>query len=249
MTGRALATVPVRYAPWQLRDFTARRGVPIVLVALLLGAQLLLPLRLALGPAWLDGPAGAERLAFVLQRLLGTLPMVATLLAINGIVADDRKTGHVRFLFAKPVGATGYYLQAFAVGLAGTLLATLLVGLLFAWLVAPVTLVPLLALVALTYVSVGGLGFLLSTLVRLDWIVLLPLWFGAGLAQEVATRRGAPWPALAELLPPARRLSAVGDALGTGAAPAGTDVLALLGFGAVCLILASVALRRRALVR
>ena len=249
MTGRALAGVPARYAPWQLRDFATRRGVPIVLVALLLGAQLLLPWRLALGPGWLDGPEGAERLGFALQRLLGTVPLVATLLAINGIVADDRRTGHVRFLFAKPVSAPGYYLQSFAVGLGGTLLAALLLGLLLAWLVTPAAVAPLLLLVALTYVSMGGLGFLLSTLVRLDWIVLVPLWFGAGLAQEVAHRRGGPWPALAELLPPARRLSSAGEALIGGAMPTVADALALLGFGAVCLALAAVALRHRPLVR
>jgi len=249
VTARAPGGVPVRCAPWQLRDFTTRRGVPIVLVALLLGAQLLLPWRLALGPGWLDGPEGAERLAFALQRLLGTVPLVATLLAVNGIVADDRRTGHVRFLFAKPVAAAGFYLQSFVVGLAGTLLAALLPGLLFAWLVAPAGVVPLLLLVALTYVSVGGLGFLLSTLVRLDWIVLVPIWFGAGLLQDVAHRRGGPWPPLAELLPPARRLSSAGEALVGGRLPAAADLLALLGFGVACLALAAVALRRRPLVR
>ncbi len=54
-----------------------------------------------------------------LRGILGTIVFVGALFAMNGIVANDRKQGFYRFLFAKPMTPSRYYGQAFFVHWAG----------------------------------------------------------------------------------------------------------------------------------
>ena len=155
-----------RYALWQLRDYAISRGVP----TLIIGALFLLQIR-AVGTGLADRlpPATLLRL---LSGVLGPFVLIAALVAINGIISNDRKQGHFRFLFAKPVSITRYYLQAFALHGVGVLVATALFLLAVRW-AAGVTAPPETLLYPLAYYALlGGIGFLFSSLLRNDWIPL-----------------------------------------------------------------------------
>jgi hypothetical protein len=238
---------PLRYAPWQLRDFLLGRLPQLLVIGALIGAQLLLPLRIGAGPGWRLAPDVAPAIDAALAALARLVPALATLLAVQGIVAADRRTGHYRLLFSKPVSVAGYYAQAFAAGLAGVLLGVLALAGLFALLVRPLDPRPLLAATLVVYLAMGSLGLLLSALTRLDWFLLLLLWVAAGLAQDVWTAGGGWRALLARLLPPARPVGELQAALHAGL-PLDPGTLAwVLGYAALCFLAALVVLRRRPL--
>ena len=244
---RRLPRLPLAYAGWHLRDTLLSRGVQAALIALLLGLQILLPLRLALGAGWADDARGVEALALAVRSLEGLLPPILTLVAVNGIVAGDRRTGHYRLLFAKPVSVAGYYAQAWIALLATLLVVTLLLAGVFALAVRPVSPLPLLLMVLLTFGLLGSLGFLLSTLTRFDWLGLAALWIGAGMAHGAWAGAGG-WRGVARLLlPPVHLLEPVHARLRAGAAPEADALLWIVGYGALCFALALLVVRRRPL--
>lgn len=206
-----------RYGWWQLRDYVVERGLPTLVVALLL----LLPLLLA-AREWSASPAELDRIArLALAESSKVLAFVIVLIGVNGIVSNDRKSGAFRLLFAKPVAVTRYYAQAFAVNLCGALAATLVVMGVYSLVVRPVWAPGLLVFVALYWILLGGVLFLASTLVRHDWMVAAGLWLVAQLVREVAppgtSLVGA---ALEFVLPPAHLMSPLADALvGEGRLP------------------------------
>ena len=240
-------TLPLRYAGWQLRDFLLGRAPQLLIIGALLGAQLLLPLRIGAGPGWASAPGLAPALDAAEATLLAMIPAVLTLLAVQGVVSADRRSGHYRLLFSKPVSVAGYYGQAFAVNLAGVLLGALALAGLHALLVRPVSPLPLLVLTLLVYLSMGSLGLLLSALTRLDWFVLVLLWAGAGLAQQ-AWGSAAGWRlVLIRALPPAGALQELQAAVRTSAPLDAGHLAWVLGYAALCFLLALVVLRHRPL--
>ena len=155
-----------RYALWQLRDYALNRGIP----TLIIGALFILQIR-ALG-AGLASRLPPPTVLRLVSGILGPFVLIASLVAINGIISNDRKLGHYRFLFAKPVSITRYYLQAFALHALGVLIATALFLLAIRW-VGGVAPSPEAMLYPLAYYALlGGIGFLFSSLLRNDWIPL-----------------------------------------------------------------------------
>jgi hypothetical protein len=240
-------SLPVRYAGWQLRDVVLGRGPQLLVIGGLLGAQLLLPLRIGAGADWTTAPGSVAALDAAVAALTRMLPVVATLLAVQGVVAADRRSGHYRLLFSKPVSVAGYYTQAFAASLVGVLLGVLVLVGLFALLVRPMPPLPLLANALVVYLAMGSLGLLLSALTRLDWFLLVLIWAGAGLVQSAwADAAGWRW-LLAHLLPPVHRVGELQAAV-HGGGPLDPGALGwVLGYAAVCFGLALVVLRRRPL--
>ena len=240
-------SLPLRYAPWQLRDVVLGRGPQLLVIGGLLGAQFLLPLRLGAGAGWTTVPESVAALDAAVAALAGLIPTVATLLAVQGIVSADRRSGHYRLLFSKPVSVAGYYAQAFLANLAGVLLGVLALVGLFVLLVRPMSPLPVLAGALVVYLAMGTLGLLLSALTRLDWIVLVLVWAGAGLAQGAwVGAAGWRW-VLAQLLPPVRRVGELQSAV-HGGAPLDAGALGwVLGYAVLCFALALVVLRRRPL--
>ena len=109
------------YALWQLRDYVKDRAIPTLIVGTLSGylgfeavaKEFPLPRAGArVSPALIAQYGSAEAVhalrlsqfnyAF-LTSILGAIVFVGALFAMNGIVANDRKMGFYRFLFAKPV--------------------------------------------------------------------------------------------------------------------------------------------------
>jgi hypothetical protein len=93
----------------------------------------------------------------------------------------------------------------------------------------------------------GGIGFFLSVATRYDWLTLAAVWLGSRMLRSLYGQV-SDWRSKAvELLPPVHRLDDVANSLiGSGTAPA-SDVLWLLGYGALFFALGLVILRRGSL--
>ncbi len=241
------------YAPWMLRDYLINQGPATAIVLLLIAFLMLFPLLQT--PQGRDPATGRvnEMAANALVRgLLPILGFVATIFATNGIVSNDRRFAYYKFLFAKPVNPVTFYVVTFAVYGIGVLVVTL--GLVGAWsvLIRPVATLPILVVVALMYIAFGGIGFLLSAAWRFDWLSLVTVLFLAtefwGMRNQLAAIR---WPArhLLYLLPPVHRSGEVYALAWSdgGSAVPWVSIGWLVGYGALCLLLGMVVIRRRPL--
>jgi hypothetical protein len=233
-----------RYSLWQARDFAIDRGIAILLIGFLWGYAFILPLRSTMAlqmtnqasPVW----------TFTLQ-IASAIVSVAVLIAVNGIVSTDRKMGYYRFLFAKPVNPILYYAQVFFVCMAGVMASMFVLSRLLQTILPSFSIVNYLLYTALIYVAMGGIGFFLSVATRYDWLSLAAVWLGARILRTMYGP-GNDWRGKAvELLPPVHKLDEVANSLiGTGTAHA-SDVLWLLGYGALFFALGLLILRRGSL--
>jgi hypothetical protein len=235
------------YLRWQARDFVAERGAPLLIVATLMSFPIIMGLR-ALREQAPSETQGMMSATYAVVSLFAEFSLIAVLIGINGVVSNDRVRGYYRFLFAKPVSIPRYYAQAYVVNGLGLLATALAVLIAIYALGYPVFPVRVLWTVALVYLSLGGLGFLYSTLARFDWVLMGATW---GLAQVLravypahSSRAGQ---VLDVILPPFHQLRDVGLDLARGEA-ADSRVLAwLLGWGISGVVLGLLILRRRPL--
>ena len=239
--------LPLRYAPWQLRDFLAARLPQLLVIGGLLGAQFLLPLRLAAGSGWTSSPAVRPAIEGAERGLLALVPLTLAIFAVQGMVAADRRSGHYRLLFSKPVSVAGFYAQRWLVDLVGVLLGATILLAAHGLLVRPLSPLPALAVVLLVYLVVASLGLLLSAITRLDWIVLVLLWAAASLLQEPWLAAGGWRTAVATPLPPATALADLRTAILDGTTIAPRALAWTLGYAATCFALAMMVLKRRPL--
>jgi hypothetical protein len=245
------------------------RGLPALVVAALLLFSIVVEMRSLPAPqrAGLARAAVAQLMAGGLGLGFG-LGFVVVLIAVNRIVSHDRRRGYYRFLFAKPLSVPRYYAQSFAINGVGAVATAAVILAAFAALVHPTFPPGALAFVALYYVALGGIMFLISTLTHLDWVVTAAIW---GLAQALRAVF-PPWESwygrlFDVILPPAHRVADVGRVLILGDAPSlqmavtGFDtaalrpgdpaflaaVLWLLGWGAAAFAAGLVVLRKRSM--
>jgi ABC-type transport system involved in multi-copper enzyme maturation permease subunit len=234
-----------KYSLWQFRDFVIDRGIAIVIIGFLWGYALLEPVRRTLGPQLADDRSSP---VWVLSlQVSSAIVSVAVLIALNGIVSNDRKMGYYRFLFSKPVNPVLYYAQLFLVYMVGVLATMLLLSGLLHTVLPSFSVLNFLLYTALMYVAMGGIGFFLSVATRYDWLTLAAVWLGARILRTIYGQR-PDWRSKAvELLPPVHRLDEVANSLiGSGTAPA-SDVLWLVGYGALFFALGLIILRRGSL--
>lgn len=241
-TGRARL---LPYALWQFRDYALNKGIATVLVM----AILLLPAYLASRVAGFHANAAAVDLVVrqSLTQIMTYMVYIGVVLATNGIVAEDRKLGYYRFYFAKPVRAPAFYAQKFAVHLVGFLLVALLLLGALGYLLRPTYPPAYLPVLALLFIGIGGIGFMLSAITTADWLsvvgVLLVSLMGWTLFGEDDGWRGL----LVHLLPPVHRLSDIYLAVVTHD-PVPMKWLAwITGYGVACGIIGLVVLSRRRL--
>jgi hypothetical protein len=230
-----------RYSLWQFRDFVLERGVAILIIGFLWGYVLIAPLRGALGPAMATGQ-GSQIWALVLQGA-SAIVSLSVLIAVNGIVSTDRKLGYYRFLFSKPVNPVLYYGQAFVVGMLGVLACIFVLAGLLYQVVPTFSILNFVLYTALIYIAMGGIGFFVSVATRFDWVSLAAVWLGSRVLRSLYGAKGDWRSKAVELLPPVHKLDEVANSLiGSGTAHA-TDVLWLLGYGALFFVLGLALLR------
>lgn len=223
----------VRYAPWQALDFALDRGRSALVVVALFWLQAVLTLRST--SAGDRGQVGAA----MFQQMIPLLGFILVIFAVNGIVAGDRKSGTFRMLLGKPVSAASLYGQAFVINGLGTVA----LGALFAigYALAAGSDVPTggaMLYVALYYLVLGGIGFALSTIARLDWASTTAVWVGALLVRSVLPMdRSWYGPLLDAIIPPTDAIASVGETIMAGAAFPMLDAARAAGYGAVAFAL------------
>jgi hypothetical protein len=228
-----------RYSLWQFRDFVFERGVAILIISFLWGYALIAPLRGAMGSQM----GRASPIWPLMLQGASTLVSLSVLIALNGIISSDRKLGYYRFLFSKPVNPVLYYAQAFFVGLIGVVLSMLVLSSLMHTILPIFSILNFLLYTALIYIAMGGIGFFVSAATRFDWVSLAVVWLGSRILRSLYGPKGDWRSKAVELLPPVHKLDEVANSLiGTGTAHA-TDVLWLLGYGALFFVLGLALLR------
>jgi hypothetical protein len=140
-----------------------------------------------------NGPSGQD-LARNVVNMFGVYVFipVATFLGIARLVADDRANGYFRFLFSKPVSLVRFYLQQWV--LYGVVIVVL-GGILLAWLQAYTTTLPIadaMLAIAITWVLVGGVGFLLTSLTNYDGLLLIIIWMASKILHAVKDADNSP---------------------------------------------------------
>ena len=234
-----------RYSLWQFRDFAIDRGIAIVIIGLLWGYTLIEPLRRAMGAAFAIGP-GSPTWPLVIT-VTSSVVSLAVLIALNGMVSTDRKMGYYRFLFSKPISPVAYYAQLFLVYMAGVLIAMMLLSGILHSVVPAFNVVNFLLYAAIIYIAMGGIGFFVSVATRFDWLTLAAVWLGSRVLRDFfGTKPG--WRSKAvELLPPVHKLNDVSMSLITNGTAHTSDVLWLVGYGALFFALGLLVLRKGSL--
>ena len=240
-----------RYMFWQLRDYLVQQGPATAIVQALFTYLTIAPLLRTLEttgapPRLAALPAPVAQQLFA--GLLGSFLLLGTLFATNGIVANDRKLGYYRFLFAKPVGAPRYYAAAFTANGIGLILVGLVLLGAYAIFVSPRFPPSFVPVVAAMYVAFGGVGFLLSTVWRFDWLSLVTVAVVANIGWDLwGDDRGIRgW--LVHLLPPTHRTGEVYAFVAGGVETfPWLDLAWLGGYGLACFLLGLLVLRIRPL--
>lgn len=234
------------YALWHLWDYLREKGVATLITLCLLGYLNNLTIARARSSG-LSGTLLAQVADQAFVSWLGSLGILGVLFATNGIVADDRRHGYYRLLFAKPVSVVQFYAQKFvAYGVGFMLVSALLLGGYNAVIERffPPMLLPLLALV---YVALGGIGFLLSAVWRFDWLSLATVLLGSRVVWELFGRDPGLPGVLVRVLPPVHLLDGVYGAVRTGADLPVNGLVWVAAYGVACFVAGLVVVRRRPL--
>ena len=237
------------YAPWILRDYFTNQGPATAIVLLLVGIATVGPGLAMAGQKLVLGEVPEPIAAALLQSMAERLSFLGAFFATNGIIANDRKLGYYRFLFAKPVKPDRFYALTFWLYGLGLTAVAIVLALIWGATVRPAFTVELFLVIALMYLAYGGIGFLLSAAWRFDWLSLVTVllianigWLVWGKAQGIRH-----W--LLYLLPPVHRDDQVFALLSqTPNDPLPwLSILWLGGYGLVCFVLGMIVIRRRPL--
>ncbi len=248
-----MRTGALRYLRFQIGDFLLQKAsIPLILAGVVGGMSVWVGSHQARPMDW-NSVDGIRIAGQILKQSMDIFLPLLAFLSINSISSADRQHGHVRFFFSKPVPVTGYYLQTWCVyGLLVTLMGGLFTLVMQSF-TTPLPVFGAMEAAALTWVLAGGVGYLLSSLTRIDGAVLILIWLVSSVLRTVAAIRPetplATWLLpLVKLLPPVDRLDAVRTALYGGQAPGSGAVLHIVAYGLCGLVLGVIVLRRRSLI-
>ena len=241
------------YALWQARDYAfTTSGAATLLIPFVLGVFPLLVTKYVAMKSGASGPEVHNAVLGGFNLLVGILAIAGPLFSVANMVSADRQPGLTRFLFAKPVSVSAYYLQMWLVRGAGVLVISVVLTQTVNLFVAPVPWREAVAAVGITWILIGGLGFLLSVLLARDTAILLGLYLWVTILdtvnQNVPDWRWIVKPVLAAM-PPFHRLDEIRNALLRGTPMPVGDLWHALIFGTVCVALATYLVRRMPLVR
>jgi hypothetical protein len=240
-----------RYFWWQYHDYMLHQAPTTAVVIVMYAYLTLMPI--------LNGSMTEQRRYTVatlpmhvvrvfLSDSLASFILLGTLFATNGIVATDRKTGFYRFYFAKPVSAPRFYTNAFLANGMGMLTVSVLLLTAFSLVVRPIVPISFIPVVAAMYVAFGGVGFMLSTIWRFDWLSLVTVGIVSSLGWQLwgEDRGVAGW--LVHLLPPMHRATELyAYVAGTTTSFPWATQLWLTGYGTICFAIGLGILRTRSL--
>jgi hypothetical protein len=239
----------IEYVPWLARDYVFNQGIATAIVGVLIGIMVIAPAMAATLGGIRFGALPPELAGQLLRVIANAIVFIGVLFATNGIVANDRKLGYYRFMFAKPVSPTRFYATVFAVNGIGLLIVTM--ALMGVWYVAvrPTFPVRLLVVVAIMYVAYGGLGFLLSAAWRFDWLSLVSVILIARVAWTVWGPVTGIRHWLLYVLPPVNRTDDIYNlsVAELSTTPPWTSIAWVLGYGVVCFIAGVLVIQRRPL--
>ena len=239
----------VEYAPWVLRDYFTNQGPATLIVMLLVGVATLSPAIAMAGESWVYGNVDAAVNGQLLAVMVDRLSFLGAFFATNGIVANDRKLGYYRFLFAKPVDPARVYGMTFLLYGVGLLAVTVALTLVWGVVVRPSLSLQIIGIVALAYLAYGGLGFLLSAAWRFDWLSLVTVIVVANIAWWAWKDAEGVRHWILYLLPPVHRDEDLFSLLHhprAGVLP-WVSLLWLGGYGLVCFVLGMLVIRKRPL--
>lgn len=239
------------YAGFQLKDYFTGRAIVGVLVTAAVASGY--AIRRGLTLSAFDSSGGFEardQLQQAFEFVLAVFAFTAAVLAAHGLIGRHRARGYDHVIFSRPVSPARYYLQSFILAGLGSTIVGAIAAQLYAATVHPVSVVGVGAYVALVWLAMGSLAFLLSTVTRLHLVVLAGL-IGAAFALDafvgtLAMGGGRSVLELAQyLLPPAHVLAALRDPFARGLVIDARSIAWPLAFGSACLLLSLLMLRRR----
>jgi ABC-type polysaccharide/polyol phosphate export permease len=241
------------YLPYQLGDYLLQRAsIAVVLVLFVAGIPLFGTMHG--NPGFFGGPQGPSVAKQLFTGVVALFLPVGAFLAGAGIISGDRHHGYTRFYFSKPVNVVAYYVQTYL--LHGVVFVALFGAI--TWGYGAVTVhqpvLPAMAAAGLTFVLVGGVGLLLSTLTRFDGALLALVYVVAMTMQQVAAMPGRPqlpaWVVqVARVLPPAYRLDQLRSQLYSAEMVDTAQLWHVIGYGLGAFLLGLMALRRLPLSR
>lgn len=240
------------YVKYQFQDFLVLRAALPTILVVMFGYMLWRSTSRSMGMDW-TSPPGARFANEMFRNLAGVFIMMGSFLGVARIVADDRSNGYFRFLFSKPVSIERFYLQQwllYGVGFVGV------IGLLGFWFQSATTTLPVSAVMVvmgLTWILVGGVGFLLSALANSDAVALVVSYVTSMVLHSLKDTPGSPmWPWLKQVTRftlPTHKLDYVRDQLYAGNAMPWTHASHVIAYGVIAVVLALVVLRRSSFAR
>jgi hypothetical protein len=234
-----------KYSLWQFRDFAIDRGIAILIIGFLWGYALIAPFRAATGPQLRMNTSSP--IWPLLITVTSSIVSVSVLIAVNGIVSTDRKSGYYRFLFSKPVSVVAYYVQLYFVHMVGVLAAMLVLSGILRTIVPDFSIVNYLLYTALIFVAMGGIGFFISVATRFDWVTLAAVWLGSRALRDFYGAKPGLLGKLVQLLPPVHKLDNLANGLITNGSATTSDVIWLIAYGSLFFVLGLVLLRQGSL--
>jgi hypothetical protein len=235
-----------RYALWHLRDYLRDKGIATLITLSLIG--FLNHIAIVRARSFGARVDMVDRLADqVFVSTLDLLGFLGVLFATNGIVADDRRHGYYRLLFARPVSIVTYYAHKFVTYGVGFLIVSAVLLSLYNAGVERFFNPTLLPTLALVYVALGGIGFLLSAAWRFDWLSLATVYYGSQVVWRLFGEDPGWQGAVVNALPPVHLLDGIYGAVRAGESLPADDLTRLVVYGVVCLMLGLVVVRRRPL--
>ena len=242
-----------RYALWQLRDYLWEKGIGTAIVMVFTGLLFIYPIRGMGASPQLSPDQLRSTVQGAFAELIGMLVLLGVLFATNGIVSDDRKHGYYRFLFAKPVTVPRFYAQKFVVYGVGFLIVSALLLALYNLGVRPIIgdrwIMPrlLFPVLAVLFVSLGGIGFLMSSIWRVDWLSFITV-YGVSKVLWVLFGTHTDWKgSFVKALPPVHLLDGIYVAIARERPLPVDDLRWLALYGTACFVIGLLVTRHRPL--
>lgn len=234
----------LRYSAWQMKDYAIERGIMVAILAVLNMTGPIFSIR-DLDPAERVIAPGSP-VAMQIVVVIASLILLGILFSSQELISRSRKQGYYRLVFAKPVNPVAFYGQLFIVHLVGSVLLLMVIAILFSVAAVPLPLARIAAVAALSYLLLGGVGFLMSAFVSRDAIALIVFVALSVLGKNVAATHAGFGVRFANLLIPVDHLAALKPLLvGGNAAP--HDIGWVAGYGLVAFVLGLLAVRYRQL--